>query len=294
MTSKLCIALSAIILILSVLACNAPGRGSEDAAATVNAVYVTITAQAGTPLSITPPATSIPLPIKTAIPGAPTSTPPPPADRGSLVTIKRCANDITVDAKDTDWTSQSGVTSFNLDQATYGLANWTGASDLSGTAQLCWTDAAMFLLVKSTDDVHMQNQRGNTSWKGDEVEFLYDNDLKGDFYNDVWNKDDFQIGLNPGDFATLVRAPFQYHPSEGAPPGVEMAAAKLDKGVLYEAKIVWGALGAPSVIGQTYGLCIALSDNDKTDEAVQQSMVSHCKGLQVSNPMTWQSVTFAP
>jgi hypothetical protein len=294
MTSKFRIASPVILLILSILACNAPGPGSNDVASTVDAIYVTITSQAGTPLATTPPATSLPLPTSTSLPGAPTSTPPPPADRGSLVTIKRCANDIALDAKDTDWTSQPGVTTLSLDQATYGLANWSGASDLSGLASLCWTDAALFLMVKSTDDVHMQNQRGNTSWKGDEIEFLYDSDLKGDFYNDVWNKDDFQIGLNPGDFATLVPAPFQYHPSEGAPPGVEMAAAKIDKGVLYEAKIAWGALGIPPVIGQTYGLCVAFSDNDKTDEVVQQSMVSHCKGLQVSNPTTWQTVTYAP
>ncbi len=177
---------------------------------------------------------------------------------------------------------------------TFGAKEWTGPSDLSGTAYLCWTDASLFLFVNVTDDVHAQTQRGDKSYLGDEVELMFDSDLRGDFYETTWDKDDSQFSLNPGNFADLVPQPFRYRPTAGQPRGIEMVAKPTGSSANYvvEAGIIWEELLTRPVAGQNYGLCLALNDNDHTDKAQEDTLVSHCEGLSVPNPTTWQSVTF--
>jgi hypothetical protein len=42
--------------------------------------------------------------------------------------------------------------------------------------------------------------------------------------------------------------------------------------------------------GKNYGFCLALSDNDQPGTASQDSMVSHCTNLKVSDPTTWATL----
>jgi hypothetical protein len=225
-------------------------------------------------------------------------TPTAPQNRsgnGSNLVISRCAATVVIDAQDADWASQAGAVGVPLDKNTYGASEWSGAADLSGSARLCWNDSGLYLLVDVADDVHVQEQRGETSWKGDEVEFLLDTDLRGDFYHDTWNNDDFQLGLSPGNFADLAPASFLYHPSIDLPRGVEVDAERTDTAGSYrlEAGILWEAtvgLSTPAA-GQNFGMCLALSDNDHVGAAQQDSMTSHCTGLKVTDPTTWVTVT---
>jgi hypothetical protein len=183
-----------------------------------------------------------------------------------------------------------------LDTVTYGAGEWLGAADLSGYTRLCWNDNGLFMYVEVTDDVHVQNQRGETSWKGDEVELLFDGDLRGDFYNTVWNSDDVQLGLSPGDFADLSPASVRYHPSISLLAGIELTARPLagsSGGYVLEAKIPWVELSTAPQAGLNVGFCLALSDNDHVGAAQQDTMVSHCTRLRVSDPTTWVTATFA-
>lgn len=286
----------AVVLLLAGLACNASGS-EVDGAATVQAIYITITAQAGAAPVLTRQAGSATAPP--AQPTAPTSliTPTAPESRsgnGSNLNIARCTANIIADANDSDWTPQSGVLSVPLNQNTYGASEWTGPDDLSGYMRLCWNDGGLYLFVDVIDDVHVQEQRGETSWNGDEVEVLFDANLRGDFYKKVWDGDDYQVGLNPGNFADLVPVPYRYHPSVGLPREVEMSALlvgvagsyKLEAELLLEAE-----LGIQLTAGQRFGMCVALSDNDHPGEVTQDSMVSHCSRLVVTNPTTWITIT---
>lgn len=287
------------VITLAALACNVP-IGGDDSAATVQAIYVTITAQASSAPPLTQPggvATSQSMPSPTATPtiGVSPTAPQNRSGNGNNLIIARCAADVVADAKDTDWTSQTGAVGVPLAQNTYGSSEWSGAADLSGSARLCWNDKGLYLFVDVTDDVHVQDQRGETSWKGDEVEFLFDADLRGDFYHDSWNNDDIQLGLSPGNFADLVPAPYLYHPTIGLPRGVELDAESLGTagGYRLEAELLWDAalgINRPTA-GQSFGLCVALSDNDHTNAAQQDSMTSHCIRLKVTDPSTWITVT---
>jgi hypothetical protein len=284
------------MLLLAGLACNAAG-GADDSEATVQAIYVTITAQASAAPVLTRQAgsaTSLPslaaTPTRAITPTAPESR----SGNGSNLNITRCTSSVTADASDADWTSQSGVVGVPLDQNTYGASEWTGPSDLSGYMRMCWNDSGLYLFVDVTDDVHVQDQRGDTSWKGDEVEFLFDANLHGDFYKDVWDGDDYQVGLNPGDFSVLAPVPYRFHPTGGLPRGVELFAAPTGTAGNYrlEAELLLEAeLGIQLTAGQRYGLCVALSDNDHPGEASQDSMVSHCSRLLVTDPTTWITIT---
>lgn len=286
------------LLVLAGLACNIP-TGEVDSAATVQAIYVTITAQAGSGPALTQAAGTAAsasglFPTATPTTGITPTAPQNRSGNGNNLVIARCAAGIVVDADNTDWALQSGAVGVSLDQNTYGASEWAGPADLSGSARLCWNDSGLYLFVDVTDDIHAQDQRGETSWKGDEIEFLFDSDLRGDFYHDSWNNDDIQIGLSPGNFADLVPAPYLYHPTIGLPRGIEMSAVSTGMSGNYrlEAELLWdAALGIGPTAGQSFGMCVALSDNDHVGAAQQDSMVSHCARLKVSDPTTWITVT---
>ncbi len=301
------------------LACNLVAP-EVDYEATNEVIYLTITAQAeraGVPTrdplaTQRPPGsstatlhqTSTPTtePSATPIPSAtPLATPTPPQERtgnGASLVIARCGLAIAVDGDIADWLDQpGGIEGIRLDQATFGAVNWTGESDLSGLARLCWTSEALYLSVEVTDDALVQNQSGVTQYRGDEVELLFDTDLIGDFYDTVWNEDDIQFGLSPGNFVDRQPAVVRYEPDFSTSVDVTLAARRpIGTGGSYvlEAAVPWSTLGITPQTDQGYGLCLALSDNDLTAQDVQQSMVSHCVRLKVPDPTTWVTVRLAP
>jgi hypothetical protein len=173
------------LLALAALACNAAGFEGPDAEATNAAVYATITAQAAT-AGIPQTAsgervTATPPPANTPATGTPTVSPTAPAERtgnGPRLAFPPCGAALTVDGDLADWLSGEGAV-FSLDAVTYGATAWSGADDLSGQAQACWTGDALYLFVEVTDNAHVQTQTGGTQWQGDEVELVFDADLSG-------------------------------------------------------------------------------------------------------------------
>lgn len=303
----------AVMLALAALACNMAALNEPDSQATVAAVYATITAQAAmagppdgpssgavlpTPLpddATTPGGT--PAPTDAASSPTPSATPPESrTGNGENVTVRRCQRSISVDGSRADWEPLAGVARFGLGHVVYGAGSRTGPDDLSGEAWACWTDSALYLFVQVVDDVHVQTQSGATAWRGDEVEIVFDGDLQGDFYATRWSDDDVQLGLSPGDFASLPPSAVRYHPSVRNAPEVSIAAqrpADAAGGYSLEAAIPWSTLGVTLQTGVGYGFCIALSDNDQPGTANQESMVSNCPNLRVTNPTTWATIELA-
>ncbi|MBN1122915.1 MAG: hypothetical protein JXJ17_17700 [Anaerolineae bacterium] len=286
-------AVSAILL--SVLACNTSFGSQPDTPATVQSVYATITAHAEEAgLSTTAIATEEPAATgDTTVDDLDVLTATAQAARtgnGTNLTFPRCSDDITVDGSSQDWEALEGVPRFAINQATYGAANWEGPDDLSAYAWACWTDEILYLIVTVTDDVHVQTENGATAWKGDEIELLFDRDLSGDFLEAEWNDDDIQIGLSPGDFEDNPPAAVRYFPTVRDLDAVGIAASPSDDGYLLEAAIGWDDFDITPRSGKNYGFCLALSDNDQAGTANQESMVSHCTNLKVSNPTTWATL----
>jgi hypothetical protein len=299
------IGIAIVAVLLAGLACNAAGAESDDTAATVGAVYATITAQAeaaGLPITATEPASngSEASTEGTEAPTAtPTVTPTPPAERtgnGANITAPRCALSIAIDGSDGDWNDQNAA-EIVADRATFGADQWTGADDASAHFKTCWTDEALFLLALVSDDVHVQTETGSTQWRGDEIELMFDSDLQGDYYNDRWNTDDSQFGLSPGDFADLPPNAVQYEPVQRDVESLQVAASRpIEVGGAYtlEAKVPWALLGASPAVDAKYGFCVAVSDNDQVGQASQDSLISHCTNLTVFNPTTWVTLTLGP
>ena len=291
--------LALMVIILSALACNL-GGGQVDSQATVQAVYATITVQAAfTPQTPQPTSTQAAFGLTqppTQLPTQPAITNTPPSSRGSVITIGWCTGAMATDGADTDWNAIPNVTTLTLNTPTFGSSKWSGLPDQSGTVKVCWTQSSLFFFAHVVDDVHAQSQRGADSWKGDEVELMFDADLRGDFFADVWNSDDSQLSFNPGNFADLVPQPFRYRPTGGQPRGVNMVAKATGTSADYviEAEITWEELLTRPTTVTNYGLCFAFNDNDSTSAAQEDSLVSHCAGLSVPDPTTYQTVTFAP
>lgn len=292
------------VLILAALACNVPTGETGETSSPVEDVYATITAQAaGDSSGLTQPAeesteavTETPTPTQT-----PTATPTPPESRtgnGENISIPRCKVTITVDGNDEDWAAQSGIPVIYLNNNTYGESEWLGAEDLSGQARMCWVDSRLYLYAAITDDVHVQTEQGDTAWKGDELELLFDADLRGDFYEDVWNDDDTQLGLSPGNFDDNPVGVTRYWPRGAAKQGeVEIAARQVvgaGGSYIIETAIPWLVLGVTPAADSNYGFCLAISDNDHVGTAQQDSMVGHCTRLKVPDPTTWVTLNLAP
>jgi len=290
------------VLALAALACNAPLE-QPDTGATVQAIYLTITAQAGTAGVPTATASSSPsaeTPTPTVGTPPPTLTPTPPQERsgnGANLAIGRCTGAIAIDRNGSDWAAQIGTLRFTLDTATFGAANWSGTADASAEARACWTAEALYLFLIVTDDVHVQTEQGATQWQGDEVELLFDGDLYGDFYQDRWDDDDVQLGLSAGNFGDLAPSAVRYHPVVETLSSVSIGEWRMSEAggnYVMEVAIPWVVLGVTPQVEARYGFCLALSDNDRPDQAAQDSMVSHCSRLRVVDPTTWVTAWLAP
>ncbi len=280
---------------LAMLACgNAPE--APNAQATVAAFYATITAQAESGVPFPTVAAPTDLPATEAATATFTPSPTPPASRegnGVNLTIQRCQVIIGVNGDDSDW-QNAHATTFQLSSTTYGENEWQGQNDLFGEAQMCWTDSALYLWVSVVDDIHVQTETGVTSWKGDEIEFFFDGDLRGDFYDDSYDRDDTQLGLSPGNFDSIAPNTVEYRPTLGADTTIEIAARRaIGTGGNYvlEAGIPWAMLRTTPETNTNYGLCVALSDNDHVNAAQQDSMVSNCTNLLTPDPTTFATVT---
>jgi hypothetical protein len=287
--------LVALTLAAASLACgNAPQ--APDSQATVAAFYATITAQAESGVPFPTVAAPTDLPATDAATPTFTPSPTPPASRegnGINLTIRRCQVIIGVNGDDSDW-KNAGAASFQLGTATFGKSEWQGNNDLFGEAQMCWTDSALYLWVSVTDDIHVQTETGITSWKGDEIEFFFDGDLRGDFYDDSYDRDDSQLGLSPGNFDSIPPNTVEYRPTQGGNTTIEIAARRaIGTGGNYvlEAGIPWALLRTVPEANTNYGLCVAISDNDHVNVARQDSMVSNCTNLLTPDPTTFATVT---
>ena len=287
-------------LAISALACgNVPQK--PDSQATVRAFYGTLTAQAqsGSPFP-TSALTEQPTDATNRPTLTPSITPTAPEARqgnGVNLAISRCPSPVKVDGDEAEWGSMNPrPPTIVLDTPTFGESEWQGRDDLSGQAFICWTDAGLYLLVGETDDIHVQNEQGLTSWKGDEVEFFWDGDLQGDFYDTAYTDDDRQLGMSPGNFDNIGPNAVEYRPDLQVLTANQLpVAARRVIGTggnfVLEAHIPWTVLNTAPEVNATYGMCIALSDNDHVGESRQDTMVSHCINLETPDPTTFASVT---
>ena len=193
-----------------------------------------------------------------------------------------------------DW----GVLENTADSVVYGADNWSGVSDLGANFSLGWDATNLYLAVLVQDDVYSQTQKDETIFRGDSVEFLLDVALQDDGQHEKLSDDDYQIGLSGGDLRdeTVLPQAYMWFPvgQAGHLSGVQVAVRLSADGYVLEAAIPWGVLEVQPMIGNEYGFALSVSDNDLSEVAVQQSMVSSSAGRLLTDPTTWGILRLEP
>ncbi len=247
------------------------------------------TAEAPPAASPTPaPPTATPLPPSPTVP--PQSTPlpsrPGPVVRAPLLWVAPSNIDGNLD----DWRT---TTTYPIANVVYGAANYSGASDLSGTFRIGWDYRALYVAVQVVDDHLVQNEHGAAIYKGDDVEIQLDTNLYGDFYINAINGDDYQIGLSPGSPpGTAPEAYLWYPPGKArALPEVDIGVKLTADGYVLEAAIPWTIIGFKPYPGLKMGFAISISDDDDPTQAVQQTMLSN-DPYRTLLPTSWGTLVF--
>jgi len=210
-----------------------------------------------------------------------------PVDRQNTVTLARPITP-TIDGNLSEW----GTLPNAINQMVYGPQNWIGAGDNSATYSMGWDANKLYLAAYVKDDVFVQNQTGESIFKGDSLELLFDTNLAADSHSVLANSDDYQLGISPGGLTSGNNpAPQAYlwlpTPHKGVPAGVTVASSKVGDGYAVEAAIPWNLVGASPYAGARYGFALSTSDNDAQNAAVQQTLVSSVAGRIFNNPTTW-------
>lgn len=237
-------------------------------------------------------ATPIP-PTPTAKPIVPTSTTAsttaPTPERASW-TVPYLSTAPKIDGVWNEW----NTTQFPMRFVVFGASNWTGKSDLDGAFRIGWDNNNLYIAAKITDDKYVQNATGENIYKGDSLELLLDTNLSGDASTVSLTNDDYQLGISAGK-GEVGKNPeaYRWFPSDKAGPqtSVKIAAVPMSDGYRVEAAIPWSVLGVTPSNGLEMGFALSVSDNDKTSENVQQTMVSAIPDRVLTDPTTWGTIT---
>ncbi len=234
------------------------------------------------------PPTAAPVPPSPTAPPQPTPLPsrPGPVVSAPLLWVAPARIDGNLD----DWRT---TTTYPIANVVYGAANYSGASDLSGTFRIGWDYRALYVAVQVVDDHLVQNEHGAAIYKGDDVEIQLDTNLYGDFYINAVNGDDYQIGLSPGSPpGTSPEAYLWYPPGKArALPEVDVGVKLTTDGYVLEAAIPWTIIGFKPYPGLKMGFAISISDDDDPTRAVQQTMLSN-DPYRTLLPTSWGTLVF--
>lgn len=302
-----------LLAAVSLTACI-PMGGGINTEATVNAVSTAVQQTAAawttTPGVLPPPgltqwpatATSAPPPTvapPTVPPIAPTiniptlappstTAPARPATNGPVITAPRLSTPPTVDGDLRDW----GTLNVLVNTITFRPENWQGALDLSGIAALSWDANALYLAVEVVDEVFAAPPAGAQMFLGDSAEVLFDANWAGDFASTQLSADDCQIGLAPN-----ASSAYRWFPANqaGLLSEVSVASTRTPSGYTLEVALPWGVLcGAAPQGGATFGLTLALSDNDDLTTPAQQTLAASAPTRRLTDPTTWGTLILAP
>ena len=313
-----------LAIMLGATACNLPASVAPSGAPstpdlTITALFEFITtaesAQTATPLPPTQPAAA-------QATTTPSVTPPPTAT--TAPTVQPTATEEPTQAEESTSGSSGGGTServselvahyfqeepnidgdfdedvwdqnrYDVDHVVYGDDHVGGSNDLSGTVMVGWDDYFLYIAARVKDDRYVQNASGKNLFKGDSIEIMLDANLSRDLFRRSLDSDDYQLGISPGksEPSADTEAYLWYPKSkDGTYDDVEAAAVPTDDGYRIEAKIPWSIFGVNPDIGKHYGFAFSISDNDKSGENVQQSMVSTAPNRHLTDPTTWGELT---
>lgn len=257
----------------------------------------TATAESGAtpPLVATaePSSTATPLPETATLPPTPLPpTPTAPAMRsGPSALAYRMFSPPLIDG---DWNDLPPESERPANIVVFGKDAWLGKDDLSASFRIAWDQNNLYIGVKVWDQRYVQESTGANLYQGDSIEILLDTDVKGDFYVQSLDNDDFQLGLSggPSPIGKNMEA-YLWYPSGKAGPVKTIKMAAVSTPLLYriEAAIPWDLFGIAPVRGMHFGFALSVSDNDTPGKPGQKAMVSSAPSRVLTNPTTWGDLT---
>ncbi|MGD8554549.1 MAG: protein kinase, partial [Anaerolineales bacterium] len=233
------------------------------------------------PAAITPPpAATATSAIPTATTGANNTRP-----NGTPATAALLTTPPTIDGDLSEWTTLA----YACGNIVHGTENWTGGNDLYAIFYAGWDASYLYLAVRVTDDLFVQESTGEAMYKGDVIELQFDADLGGDFHQDTLSADDYQIGLSPGNFGGILPEAYRWYPAglSGPLATVSLQAAQTPQGWDIEARLPWSVFGVSASGASRFGFALSVSDNDLPGTGEQQSMVSSVSTRLHLDPTSW-------
>jgi hypothetical protein len=186
------------------------------------------------------------------------------------------------------------TTQYPLRSVVFGAKNWKNSDDLEAAYRIGWDDTNLYLAVKVTDNVYVQNATGENIYKGDSLDLLIDTDPNASSSAAGLTNNDYQLGISPGN-PEVGKNPEAYlwFPSSktGSQSKVQIAAIKMTGGYRVEAAIPWSVLGVTPSDGQQLGFALSVSDNDQTGKTIQEKMISSAPNRKLVDPTTWGVLT---
>jgi hypothetical protein len=250
-----------------------------------------------TPAAPTPQSTEAPTSAATLAPTAqPTNTPvylsPTPEVKqrgGTLMKAVYLSTPPVMDGTYEEWVEKTYK--YAVPYVVWQKANWKDAADLEGAFAAVWDDNYLYISVKVTDDIFVQNKSGESLYLGDSVEILIDAELDNDFYSTTLSQDDYQFGISPGNPAkSISKEVYLWYPvaKKGTQDKV-LVSSLFEISPIYriEIAIPWSLLEIKPTNGLHIGFAVSVSDNDKPGENVQDTMISTARYRNLQDPTTW-------
>ena len=180
---------------------------------------------------------------------------------------------------------------YPLAEPILGQNEWEGPPDLAGAWNIAWDADNLYLAVDVNDTTFVQLSNGASLNLGDSLELRLDAQLAADGSSTVLNDDDFRLGISPGNLLAAVGGPEAYlwlpAPLARAVPEAAVGARLISGGYALEMAIPWKLFGISPSAGQTFGLALALNDDDSPGSPVLQTQVTNRKEQDPANPRTW-------
>ena len=240
------------------------------------------------------------VPARFEMAGPPTYTGPLRSGNGPDITIPRALIPPDIDGDLADWAgAQPSAFDVAFNTPTEKGRAWRGVEDLDAKLYFAWDVDNFYIGAVITDNLHIQSAktRGYNLFYGDDIEIWFDTNLESDFTRNEGNADDFQLGLSPGDFASLGPEAVFWRPdkSDARNKSVNVKAQRRpdETGYTLEARLPWTAFGEfrPQP-GTPIGFAASVGDNDRAGEQVQEVMRSTVKGLIWNKPFTFGNLFF--
>jgi hypothetical protein len=270
--------------------------GEETAVFTVTAMPLpTLTPSATATATAFPTATTMPLASATATPSViPTVNTP-----GAITTTPVVSEEVvavfwamppTIDGWLLEWSGSPGYLSAHRVHA---IASRQNGQDITAVWQLAWDENNLYIGVDVADDVHVQTQTGNQTFRGDSLEMQIDIGRDQGLLATRLSPEHFQLIFSPGNFNDIPPSAIRFRGNDlgqmrDVPEhNIRVAAQQLPTGYTLEAAIPWSDLAVIPQPGLVLGLALNANDNDTPGTAVQEVMVSNVPGRLFADPSSW-------